>query len=163
MLHCWVALLFILYSMLTLLRPVYTCNFRCGFQCDFRLWTDVKEWDNNECSEYMFLHLNIPVWFTRSHPSSINWPLCVGCAIYSFFFCCKLLVNQKTVNCRVPPKRLRFQIRINALIQTTYCIVLWNSLTLLNDECTKTHSFIHMGDEEKLLIIWNCILGNWIQ
>ncbi len=43
------------------LRPVYTCNFRCDFQCDFRLLTDVKERINNECSEYMFLHLNIRV------------------------------------------------------------------------------------------------------
>ena len=45
---------------------IYFC---CDFQCDFLL-TDVKEWIiNNECSEYMFLHLNIRVWFTRSHPS----------------------------------------------------------------------------------------------
>ena len=31
-------------------------------------------------------------------------------------------------------------------------IVLGNSLSLslLNDECVKTHSFIHLGDEEKL-------------
>ncbi len=29
----------------------------------------MKEWINNECSEYMFLHLNIRVWFTRSHAS----------------------------------------------------------------------------------------------
>ena len=50
-------------------RPVYTCNFCCDFQCDFLLLTDVKEWINNKCSEYMFLHLNIRAWFTRSHPS----------------------------------------------------------------------------------------------
>ena len=49
-------------------RPIYTCNFCCDFQCDF-LFTDVKEWINNKWSEYMFLHLNIRVWFTRSYPS----------------------------------------------------------------------------------------------
>ena len=47
------------------LRPIYTCN----FPCDFLLLTDVKEWINNEYSEYMFLYLNICVWFIRSHPS----------------------------------------------------------------------------------------------
>ena len=34
-----------------------------------------------------------------------------------------------------------------------HLVVLLNSLSLLNDECVKTHSFIHMGDKEKLLII----------
>ena len=43
------------------LRPVYTCNFCCDFQCYFRLFIDVKEWINNGCSEYMFLHPNIRV------------------------------------------------------------------------------------------------------
>ena len=50
-------------------RPIYTCNFCCDFQCDFLLLTDVKEWISNECSEYRFLPLNIRVWFTHSHPS----------------------------------------------------------------------------------------------
>ena len=37
-----------------ILRPVYTCNFCGDFQCDFLLSTDVKEWINNECSEYNY-------------------------------------------------------------------------------------------------------------
>ena len=35
------------------LRPVYTCNICCVFQCDFLLLTDVKEEIDNECSEYI--------------------------------------------------------------------------------------------------------------
>jgi hypothetical protein len=30
---------------------------------------DVNEWINNECAESMLSHLNIPNWFTHSHPS----------------------------------------------------------------------------------------------
>ena len=43
----------------TNLRPVYTCNFWCDFQRDFRLLMDENEQMSYECSEYMFLHLNI--------------------------------------------------------------------------------------------------------
>ena len=53
------------------------------------------------------------------------------------------------------PKK-KATIQISALIQTTYCSAL-KSLSLLNYECVKTHSFIHMRHKEKLLIIWNCM------
>jgi hypothetical protein len=33
------------------------------------LLTDVNEWNNNECAEYVLPHPNIRDWFTRSHPS----------------------------------------------------------------------------------------------
>ncbi len=36
-------------------RPVYTCNFCCDLRCGFLLLKDVKEWANNECSEYVSL------------------------------------------------------------------------------------------------------------
>ena len=52
-----------------LLKARLHLQFLLRFQCDFLHLTDVKESINNECSEYMFLHLNIRVWFTRSHPS----------------------------------------------------------------------------------------------
>ncbi len=40
------------------------------------------------------------------------------------------------------------QIQISALIQTTYCRAL-KSLSHLNYECVKTHSFIHIWDMKK--------------
>ncbi len=49
------------------------------------------------------------------------------------------------------PKKATIQIQISALIQT-YCSAL-KLLSFLNKECVKTHSFIHMGHEEKLVII----------
>ena len=42
---------------------------KVDFCCDCLLLMNVKEWISHECAECVFLHLNIRVWFTRSHPS----------------------------------------------------------------------------------------------
>ena len=51
---------------------------------------------------------------------------------------------------RVSQKKATIQIQISALIQTTYCSAL-KFINAFEHECTKTHNFIHMGHEQKLV------------
>ena len=56
------------------------------------------------------------------------------------------------MQCVVSLKKATIQIQISALIQTTYCISL-KFIIAFERRMRKKHSCIHMGDEEKLLII----------
>ena len=53
---------------------------------------------------------------------------------------------------RVSPKKATIQIQISALIQTTYCSALKFIITF-ERRMHKNTQFVHMGREEKLLII----------
>ena len=43
---------------------VYACNLCSDFVCDLLFLTDVNDWIDNECPQWMIPHLNIPNWFT---------------------------------------------------------------------------------------------------